>query len=364
MSPCFKRIIGRGGWCLRLASLLLLGLALTAIVVVGCAHGWLPELPREKWNEAVRWPLAPNQPRIVHVGEIRSNEDIIKARGFWGTIANSVLGAKTEILLDRPLDIAVDSSERLLVADPGLRAVVVFDTSSGKTNIIRKISKGHLVSPVGISVDADDNIYVTDSALGLIASFDSEGKHRLDIGAGKLRRPTGIVVDKKGGRILVVDTLAHQIKVFDLLGTELSAFGDYGNGTGELNFPVFIAVDEMQNIWVVDSMNARVQCFDREGRYVRSFGKRGDSAGSFARPKGVAIDSEQHVYVVDSLFDNIQIFSQEGQLLLHFGQQGVGDGQFWLPAGVVIDKEDRIFIADSFNHRIQIFRYLKEGAFK
>ncbi len=360
----FKSIAGRWNLYRRLASLGLLALALTAAFVFGCAHGWFPELPRDRWDEAVRWPLAPNEPRIVHVGEIRSGEDIVKARGFWGAIANTLLGAKTETFLDRPLDIAMDSSGRLLVADPGLRAVVVFDTSSGKTFNIREIPKGRLLSPVGVSVDADDNIYVTDSVLGYIVTFFPDGKHRLDIGAGKLRRPTGVVVDKKRKRIFVVDTLAHQIKIFDLSGRELAAFGDHGSGVGELNFPIFIALDGMGNIWVVDSMNARVQCFDGDGRYVRSFGQRGDSAGSFARPKGIAVDSEQHVYVVDALFDNVQIFSQEGQLLLYFGRQGVGNGEFWLPAGIVIDKEDRIFVADSFNHRIQLFRYLKLGTFE
>ncbi len=354
------------GWALLTACLLFAGSAGAFMLlshVSGCAHGWLPELPVENWTEAPRWPQTPNNPRIIHVGEIRSNEDIVETRGFLGSLADTLLGSEMKVQLDRPFDIAVDSQGRLLVADPGLRALVIFDTVSGKTHIVRKIDKGHLASPVGVAVDSEDNIYVSDSVLGIVALFSPDGEHRLTIGAGKLRRPTGIAIDNKRKRVLVVDTLAHQVKVFSFTGRKLSAFGAHGVGEGRLNFPIFIAIDGAENIWVVDSMNARVQRFDRDGRYMSRFGKRGNSAGDFARPKGIAIDSEQNIYVVDSLFDNIQIFNQEGRLLLYFGNMGVSKGEFWLPAGTVIDDEDRIFVADSFNHRIQIFRYLKEGEF-
>jgi hypothetical protein len=61
-----------------------------------------------------------------------------------------------------PYRMAVDSQGRILVTDPALSVVHVFDTRQGKRWQIKGDRRHRLSAPAHIAVDADDNIYLTD----------------------------------------------------------------------------------------------------------------------------------------------------------------------------------------------------------
>lgn len=338
-------------------------LAVCVVALIGavsCARGRLPELPPSRWDEAERWPQRPGRGRIFRVGEIRNSADIVESPGFMSRLADTVLGESPPVSLSRPMGVAIDRNGRVVVADPGLAAVVVFDPTSGDTLLLDTTPDGRMLSPIGVACDDESNIYVTDSARAEVIVFDADGSHRLSFGRGQLQRPTGIAFDAARRQLLVVDTLTHEVGIFDTQGTKLAVFGGRGDGEAELNFPVFLALGTRGQRWIVDAMNARVQRYDAEGEHVGGFGQRGDSAGYFANPKGIALDSDGNVYVADALFDNIQIFDPDGRILLHFGRHGSGAAGLTLPEGIAIDTADRVFVADSLNHRIQIYRYVSE----
>lgn len=332
-----------------------------AVFGAGCAHGGLPELPRARWESAARWPPAPNPPRIVRVGAIRSEQDVQISRGLLGWLGDTVLGEDEGLRLVRPVGVAVETGRRLVVADPGLPAVVVFDLRTGRTRALVRTAAGALRSPIGVALDGAGRLFVSDSALGVVAAFDAGGRCLWTTPPGALARPTGLAVDPGRGRLYVVDTLAHAVVLYDLEGRRLGRFGTRGDAVGELNFPVFAALAPGGDLFVTDAMNGRIQRFAPDGRVRGTLGRRGDVPGTFTHPKGVAPTAEGRVLVADSVFDNVQLFDAAGRLLLVFGTHGAGDSGLALPEGIAVDGEGRVFVADSLNHRVQIFRTVPEA---
>jgi DNA-binding beta-propeller fold protein YncE len=290
-----------------------------------------------------------------------SQQDVKLKRGFWTKLVDLVAGAPDYKNLVRPYSIAVDSRGRVIVTDPGIPGVHVFDFEKQKYKLIEREGKEAFRAPQCVTVDADDNFYVTDSEAGKIFVFDADSKFRRTIGSikggeGYFKRPTGIAVNSADKRIFVSDTLRHKIFVLDKDGNILKTIGQNGAGDGEFNFPTELrwTGDELL---VVDAMNFRIQSFDADGTFKYAIGNPGDNTAAMFRPKAVGLDSERNIYVVDSLWSIVQVFNHEGQLLYYFGQSGDAPGDFNLPSGLFIDHGNGIYVVDSFNRRVEVFRY-------
>jgi|Deesub1362B_J571_1020462.scaffolds.fasta_scaffold00002_121 DNA-binding beta-propeller fold protein YncE len=316
--------------------------------------------PRQEVPSLV-WPPPPQPARIQLVDIIASAEDIGAVRKK--NLKDWLVGEdprRSIIRLRTPHGLCTDSRGRLYVADTQLGVVVVFDRWRHKMYLIGLSQPGQLAGPVGVTVDASDRVYVSDPKLKAVYIYSSDYKFIGALGKkGDFLNPVGLAVDKKRNRLLVVDSKAHQVKVFSLDGRPITQFGERGPNEGQFNFPTHIAIGKDGLIYVVDTINFRVQVFDENYQYFDDFGVAGDRPGQFARPKGIALDSDNHIYVVDAAFNNFQIFDQDYRVLLAVGEGGDGPGQFWLPAGIHIDDQDFIYVSDAYNRRVQIFRYLK-----
>lgn len=293
--------------------------------------------------------------------EFSNDRDVRIKRGFWTRVLDIVAGPPDLHIMVRPYSVVTDSTGRVIVTDPGVSGVHVFDFAQQKYKFLAREGRETLVAPQCVAVDDKDNIYVTDSETGKIFVFDRDGKFRRTVGSlkggeGYFKRPTGIAVDAAAQRIYVSDTTRHKIFVLDMQGSVVQTIGKRGNGQGEFNFPTELRLNGNE-LAVVDAMNFRVQVLDRSGQFLFSFGKAGEINGTMFRPKGVGIDSEGDYYVVDALFDTVQAFNRQGQLLYYFGRSGDGPQEFQLPAGLFIDRNDRIYVVDSYNRRVQVFRY-------
>jgi len=81
-------------------------------------------------------------------------------------------------------------------------------------------------------------------------------------------------------------------------------------------------------VYVADSWNNRIQKFTKDGRFLSAWGSYGSGDGQFNYPRGIAIDTDGLVYVADSWNNRIQKFTKDGQFLSAWGSEGSGDGQF------------------------------------
>ena len=310
------------------------------------------------------WPelLLDSGRKLTYKQSITSERDVGGSQGFWAKLAGIVAGTPEFRQMVRPYGIAVDSHGRVIVTDPGISAVHIFDFAKHKYRLIDRWDSGkdRMLKPQCVAVDEKDNIYVTDSEAGKVFVFDPQGKTRkvfgsLKWGEGFFKRPTGIAIDSETHRVYVTDTLADRVYVLDADGKVLHSFGRRGGEKGEFNFPIEVQVKDGV-VMVVDAMNFRIQLFDRDGNFQAQIGTSGDPAGGIYRPKGIGIDSENHIYVVDSELGMVQVFDREGRRLYRFGN-GTNFGQFLLPAGLFIDRSDRVFLVDSYNRRVQVFQY-------
>jgi len=334
-------------------------LALTVLIAVpGC------EAARKKSKPVVQtWPelLLEGGRKLTFDRTITSQDDTRGKPGFWTKLTNVVLGAPESKLLARPYGIAVDSHNRLIITDPGMGGVHIFDMAQHKYKFLQRpdATKDEMLDPQCVAVDSRDNIYVTDSGAGRIFVFDSNGKYRRAIGSlkggeGYFKRPTGIAIDPETQHIFVTDTLRNRVFELDPNGQVLRSIGQRGTEPGSFNFPTEIKIAHGMII-VVDAMNFRIEVFDRSVEFKRVIGG-AESITQFFRPKGIGIDSEGHIYVVDGQSGVVQVYDLEGNLLYYFGN-GSGFGEFQLPAGLFIDRSDRVYVVDSYNHRVQVFQY-------
>jgi len=283
-------------------------------------------------------------------------------RGFWTKVLDLVAGAPEIHNLVRPYSVVADSRGRVIVTDPGIPAIHVFDFERQKYKFIHRAGKQEILSPQCVAVDAQDNFYVTDSDAGKIFVFDAEGNYRRTIGAlkggeGMFKRPTGIAIDSAAQRIYVSDTWRQQIFALDRDGSVVQKIGKGGMAPGEFNFPTELRLEDNQ-LLVVDAMNFRVQRLQPSGEISVVVGGAGDGNADIFRPKGIGLDSEHNLYVVDGLKDLVQVFNRQGQLLYYFGGTGNGPEEFQLPAGLFVNHDDRIYVVDSYNRRIQVLRYV------
>ena len=319
--------------------------------------------------DAAVWPAPPDPPRYalakVLIGErdFLPPKELEKEEGFdvgralkW--LAGILIGPPEYEELRRPVSGMVDDKGWIYVVDAGHRAVAVFDRSEHRLRFWRLAGKNlDFVSPIAIVGDGQGGFLVTDSELGMVIRLDAQGAPVAQIGADLLLRPTGIARDPSNGRIYVVDTAAHDVKVFDGTGRLLDTLGDRGRDLGLFNTPTH-ATFSGGRLFVADTFNFRIQAFDRNGDATLAFGQTGLFVGNMTRPKGVAIGGDGRIYVVESYYDHLLIFDAAGRLLLPIGGTGPGIGNFYLPAGAWTDGAGRVYVADMFNGRVVVLQEL------
>ncbi len=322
-------------------------------------------------EEKTAWEMSLDGGRsLTWERSFHSESEVKPNRGFWNKVLDFVAGAPDYRFLVRPYSVVVDSHGRIIISDPGVQGIHMFDFAERKYKFLQHESRktGSMIAPQCVAVDAQDNIYATDSEAGEIFVFAPNGKFLRAIGAlkggeGYFKRPTGIAVDSIAQKIYVSDTLRNEIFVLDLAGNIVQTIGKQGSSEGEFESPTELRLSG-KNLFVVDALNFRIQALDPSGQFQYAIGKMGDSAGAMFRPKATAVDSEGDIYVVDALWGLVQVFNRQSQLLYFFGSRGTRAAEFQLPSGLFIDQADRVYVVDSFNRRVQVFHYsaLRSGA--
>ena len=100
--------------------------------------------------------------------------------------------------------------------------------------------------------------------------------------------------------------------------------GKYGSDKGQFRHPTGIACDSAGNVYVADSANDRVQVFTAEGKFLRMFGRRGEGRGELNWHIALALHPNNNmVYVSESFNYRISVFTIEGQFVTSFDVPGM-----------------------------------------
>lgn len=244
---------------------------------------------------------------------------------------------------------------------------------------------GEFVWPSALAVDSEQRVYLADQYLNRITVYDPEGKFLSKWGThgskdGELDRPSGLAFNNRGN-LIVVDSNNNRIQQFTKGGDFVSSFGTMGNGPGELNLPWGIDVDNEDNVYVADWRNNRIQKFDSSGVYLAAIGSQGSGDGQFNLPSDVAVDRQGNVFVSDWGNHRIQMFSGSCQHLgVYEGEATLSkwgtikldansemyperdldcdlerEKKFRSPIALAIDSEDRLLVLESLRHRLQVY---------
>lgn len=172
--------------------------------------------------------------------------------GFRGDVTISAIG--------------MDNAGNLYVGEHSSCQVLVFDSSlKVRTKFgSRGTANGQFTSIAAIAAD-DRFIYVTDHQAKPVQVFSRRGSFVRswgyhEMGMENFSLPQGIAVDS-AGRLVVIDTLRHEIKFFDVEGTFLGRFGSLGSQVGQVSYPNDVSVDLQGRIYVTDRGNNRVQVY-------------------------------------------------------------------------------------------------------
>jgi sugar lactone lactonase YvrE len=327
---------------------------LVAASLAACAHGEVRQVGAHQAGDP-SWPRGERR-RIAWLGEIRGPENLGIERGFLARLWDLITGREEVEGLYRPAGVAVDASGRIAIADPGRRAVHLFDPARGEARRIRGPEGARLAYPVAVAF-VGRTLLVADSEAAAVRAFDEQGRPAATPAAlPPLSRPAGLAVDEARGRLFVADAASHVVHVLPLAaGGVARTLGGRGDGKGQFNFPTHLALDGEGRLVVCDALNFRVQVFGADLEPQGAFGRNGDGLGDLPRPKGIVVDREGVVFVLEGYHDVIQAFEAHGRLLGVFGGSGVEPGRFWLAGGMALDARGRLFVADTYNARVQVF---------
>ena len=314
------------------------------------------------------WPAPPDEPRFKYEWRLKTVRDLQPATQE-ASLREALTGASSGDLVTfaRPGDIA-SRGGRTYVTDGQNKSVVVFDAARRRVFQFGKRPPHTLQKPVSVAVDNNGLVYVLDKNLKKVMVFDDMGLYLREIGeSASFVNPASVAVNRDGTRIYVADRGSidgddHRVYAYDAKGARVFELGPRGEGEGQLNIPLDVAVDGDGQIYVVDSGNFRIQIFTPEGKFKFAFGKVGNTIGQFSRPRSIAVSPDGNILVADGVFNNIQIFSPTGEFLMPLGQYEInqdGPGRYGLIAGLAVDETKRIYVVDQFFNKVEVFRQLK-----
>jgi DNA-binding beta-propeller fold protein YncE len=310
------------------------------LVLAGCAS----RAPKN--NTFTFFPPPPDEPRIQFLTSFSSDLDLGHTGSFVDFVTGKPAGPNP---LVKPYGIAIRQG-RIYVCDTMTASIEVFDFAKKNSRYFKPRAEGRLQVPINITFDADGTMYVTDTGRDQVLIFDKAENYVGAIGVKDEFKPSDMAITSE--RLYIADLKDHCVKVYGKADHKLlfTIPRDPKAAEGKLFSPTNLALDSGDGRLLVSDTGAfGVQIYDLEGKFLRRIGQQGVAPGLFARPKGIDVDREGRVYAVDASTQVVQLFDKEGRLLIYFGQPGnSSQGELYLPAGIAVDYDN----ASLFNHLV------------
>lgn len=260
-----------------------------------------------------------------------------------------------------PIEVAVDATGNVYVADDTNNRIQVFDSEG---NFIRLwggsgSGDGKFSNAKAVAIDDSGYVYTTDFYNGRVQKFEPDGTFIAKWGTWgtepmQFRYPRGIAVDDSF-YVYVADAGNNRIQKFTSDGTFVKIIGGFGTGEGQLSGVMDVAVGPSGTIYAVDAYNRRIQEFTPAGAYLNKWGSNGTGEGQFRSPVCIEIDASGRVYVTDSMNNCIQTFTPDGRFLTKWGSPGVHDGEFDQVCGIALGTGGWLYATEYGNDRVQRF---------
>lgn len=297
----------------------------------------------------------------------------------------------TDITLNQPNDVAIDSSGNVYIADTTNNLILKHNQSTnitsiiagGGTNTLSNIAAtdAQLYSPNSIAVDSSGNVYISESndkvrkitSGGVIQDFAGTGSFGNSGDGGQatnaqLNLPKGLYIDSTN-KVYIADSINKRIRVVDTSSGVIttyagggSSLGDSGNATdAEFLSPIDVSGDSSGNIFVADNGNYRIRKINSSG-VITTYAGVGFSGntnnGSQAttaqiNPDSLHTDKYGNVYFSDMANNIIRKVNIDGVISL-FAGSGISTSTVGVattlsigePTGISSDSSGNIYFSD------------------
>lgn len=195
-----------------------------------------------------------------------------------------------------PFGITVDGKGVIYISDWGNNTITKWDLNFNSLGTFTpSIATVH---PLGLAVDSGNRVYVADGTGAKAIRCNSDGSSCVTV-TGQFTFPTGITVDG-GDYLYVVDNTASNVQKFNssLASGATIIQSATGIETGAVHLPAAIAIDPDGNLLVTDhTTGGRIQKFSPSGSYMASLSA--PLSETFSILNGITVDSGGNVYVPD-----------------------------------------------------------------
>lgn len=202
-------------------------------------------------------------------------------------------------------------------------------------------------------------VVVSDTQARVVRVFDIPRRRFFAIGwrnEGVLTQPLGVAIDGQK-RIYVADGAQNRVLVYDSLGLFLKAIGNAESFSRLCD----VAVDESgERVYMldrggVDSDKHRLLIYDANNKELAVVGTRGGQSGTFNHPIQIDVSSQNEIYVLDAGNFRVQVFDLGGAFLREFGKPGNGLGQFARSRGLAVTSDGLVLVTDTAFQNFQIY---------
>jgi sugar lactone lactonase YvrE len=221
----------------------------------------------------------------------------------------------------------------LLVCDQGRPAVVRIDLTNGRATVWGdQASRPHC--PVDIKADAQERVYVADPTRRAVLVYTAGGRWIEELAAGPPEsfRPAALLAD---GAILYVGNVASgRVERWDIAErTWLDAL--VPPGAPELSCaPAGLALDTRGRLLVSDALQGRIHRWSLDKGWVDPLGSPGRQTGQLVRPKQLCCTAAGRVWVADAGRQSVMVFDDRGGFLWEIHELAQWEG-LTLPAGLL-----------------------------
>ncbi len=306
--------------------------------------------------------------------------------GFVGAVSPSAMAGNFAI----PLDVSTDASSNMLVTDPDMHRVSLFNAagvfvrSFGKADGIgwqRGSGDAGFALPRDVTITPSGGFWVADAGNNQVkgftnagAAYDSNDASAYGTQGGQFNYPSGVAASADGFYLYVADTINRRVQRLDVSGGGAPGFqrmrgkdvdiwggtgteicflstdckaGASGTGAGEFSYPLDVEISPFNGeVAVVDgSPGNQVQFFDASLSYLRTV-TGGSSA--FNNPVSIAFEpADGRFWVVDQSNGRIGRFEPNGTLIGWLQVHGTPSG------AEVVGSE--LHVAQAGLHRVAVY---------
>ena len=194
------------------------------------------------------------------------------------------------------------------------------------------------------------SVTVCTEAGDFVKMFGSEGE-----GKGQLNTPLSIAVSNLNGDVYVLEGGNNRVQVFNAQYKCRTFIGYFIDTPGQIKNPVELALTPKDEVVVVQRNSPTINIYSSDGALLKQFGT--SSLGGFVCAIGaMCIAHTGQLILSDTLQNQVLVYDSDNTTMWTVGSDGNERGQYRCPCGVVCLEDGTVYVCDMVAEKIQVYK--------